>query len=192
LCNSLWMPVFLLMTGILLATTPKVAQRAGGKLFTQSGPLVRQALWLAVLLGMLSAVALLCARPVLTLMNVEAGLIDPAMGYLLGVAFGFPAVALYQVLRCFSDGLGRTRPAMVIGLLGLAINIPLNYIFIYGKLDIPAMGGVGCGWATAVVMWVELLAMLIWVRTAPVYRSSELFTRFDWPQLAVIRRICSV
>ena len=27
--NSIWVPVFLLMTGILLATTPKVAQRFG-------------------------------------------------------------------------------------------------------------------------------------------------------------------
>ena len=27
--NSIWIPVFLLMTGILLATTPKVAQRFG-------------------------------------------------------------------------------------------------------------------------------------------------------------------
>src|SRR5690606_23579405 len=45
---------------------------------------------------------------------------------------------------------------------------------------------------TAVVMWVELLAMLAWVRLAPVYRNSQLFTRFDWPDLAVIRRICSL
>ena len=31
--NSIWVPVFLLMTGILLATTPKVAQRFGGGLY---------------------------------------------------------------------------------------------------------------------------------------------------------------
>ena len=42
--NSIWVPVFLLMTGILLATTPKVAQRFGAGQHAEIGPLVRQAL----------------------------------------------------------------------------------------------------------------------------------------------------
>jgi MATE family multidrug resistance protein len=38
--NSIWMPVFLLMTGILLATTPKVARRFGAGQEAEIGPLV--------------------------------------------------------------------------------------------------------------------------------------------------------
>src|SRR5690606_39459413 len=113
-------------------------------------------------------------EPVLHWMNVEAELVELSMGYLRGVACGFPFVALYHVLRCFSDALGHTRPSMVIGLLGLLLNIPLNYIFIYGKLGVPAMGGVGCGWATGLVMLFMALAMLFWVRRAEYYRASRL------------------
>lgn len=189
--NSLWVPVFLLMTGVLLATTPKVAQRFGAGNHSEIGPLVRQALWLALAVGLLCAVALWNAEPVLHWMQVDDSLIEPAMGYLRAVACGFPAVALYHVLRCFSDGLGHTRPTMVLGLLGL-LNIPLNYIFIYGKLGLPAMGGVGCGWATALVMVAMLLGMLIWVAWAPYYQASGLLRRFDWPQGSVIRRLLSV
>ena len=190
--NSLLVPVFLLMTGVLLATTPKVAQRFGAGNHSEIGPLVRQALWLALAVGLLCAVALWNAEPVLHWMQVDDELIEPAMGYLRAVACGFPAVALYHVLRCFSDGLGHTRPTMVLGLLGLLLNIPLNYIFIYGKLGLPAMGGVGCGWATALVMAAMLLGMLVWVAWAPYYQSSELLRRFDWPQGSVIRRLLSV
>lgn len=190
--NSLWVPVFLLMNGILLATTPKVAQRFGAGSFKEIGPLVRQALWLALALGGLCAVALWNAQPVLELMKVDGELITPAMGYLQAVACGFPCVALYHVLRCFSDGLGHTRPAMVIALLGLLLNIPLNYVFIYGKLGVPAMGGVGCGWATALVMVFMCLALFGWVRWAPYYQSSELFKQFQWPNAAVQRRLLSV
>lgn len=190
--NSLWVPVFLLMTGVLLATTPKVAQRFGAGNHSEIGPLVRQALWLALAVGLLAAVALWNAEPVLHWMQVDDELIEPAMGYLRAVACGFPAVALYHVLRCFSDGLGHTRPTMVLGLLGLLLNIPLNYIFIYGKLGLPAMGGVGCGWATALVMVAMLLGMLVWVAWAPYYQSSGLLRRFDWPQGRVIRRLLSV
>jgi MATE family multidrug resistance protein len=190
--NSIWVPVFLLVTGITLATTPNVAQRFGSEQHEQIGPLVRQALWMGFSIGSLFALLMWNAEPVLHLMQVEPALIDPTMAYLRAVACGFPAVALYQVLRCFSDGLGHTRPSMVVGLLALMLNIPLNYIFIYGKLGLPAMGGVGCGWSTALVMGFMLLAMLFWVRRAGYYQPSQLFTRFDWPQWSVLSRLLSV
>lgn len=190
--NSIWVPVFLLMTGILLATTPKVAQRFGAGSHNEIGPLVRQALWLALGVGLAAAVLLWNAEIILTLMNVDPGLIEPSMGYLRAVACGFPAVALYHVLRCFSDGLGHTRPSMVIGLCGLALNIPLNYIFIYGKLGLPAMGGVGCGWATGLVMGFMFLSMLWWVKWAPFYQPSKIFSHFEWPQWPVLKRLLSV
>ncbi len=190
--NSIWVPVFLLMTGILLATTPKVAQRFGAGAHAEIGPLVRQALWLALAVGIAAAVILWNAEIILSLMNVDPALIEPAMGYLRAVACGFPAVALYHVLRCFSDGLGHTRPSMVIGLCGLALNIPLNYIFIYGKLGLPAMGGVGCGWATGLVMGFMFLSMLWWVKWAPFYQPSRIFSHFEWPQWAVLKRLLSV
>ena len=130
--NSIWVPVFLLMTGTLLATTPKVAQRFGAGKHSEIGPIVRQALWLALVVGLIATSMLIAAEPVLHLMKVDPELIGPCMQYLHGIASGLPAVALYHVLRCTSDGIGRTRPAMVLGLCGLALNIPLNYIFIYG------------------------------------------------------------
>jgi MATE family multidrug resistance protein len=190
--NSLWVPVYLLMTGILLATTPKVAQRFGGGLHNEIGPLVRQALWLALLVGCAGGLLLWHAQIVLEIMGVEPQLIEPTMGYLRAVACGLPAAALYQVLRCYSDGLGLTRPSMMLGLLGLLINIPVNYIFIYGKLGVPAMGGVGCGWATAIVMWSMLLGMLWWVSRAPYYRANQIFSQFDWPNWTTIQRLLSV
>lgn len=190
--NSIWVPVFLLMTGILLATTPKVAQRFGAGQHAEIGPLVRQALWLAGVVGLGGCGLLLSAEPVLHLMKVDPELIAPCMGYLQGIAFGLPAVALYYVLRCSSDGLGRTRPSMVIGLSGLMLNIPLNYVFIYGHLGVPAMGGVGCGWASGIVMWFMALAMALWVGRAAAYRQAQVFAHFDWPQWSVIKRLLTV
>ncbi len=40
------------------------------------------------------------------------------------------------------------------GFIGLLVNIPVNYIFIYGHFGMPELGGVGCGVATASVYWV--------------------------------------
>nr|WP_240892351.1 MATE family efflux transporter [Pseudomonas sp. TMW22091] len=190
--NSIWVPVFLLMSGILLATTPKVAQRFGADTHSDIGPIVRQALWLAVMTGLCAAFVLIGAEPLLHVMNVAPDLIEPCMGYLHGIASGMPAVGLYCVLRNFSDGLGKTRPSMVLGLCGLALNIPLNYIFIYGHFGVSPMGGVGCGWATAIVMWFMALGMVVWTFRGTIYQSSEVYSRFEWPQWAVIKRLLNV
>jgi MATE family multidrug resistance protein len=190
--NSIWVPVFLLMTGILLATTPKVAQRFGAGQEAEIGALVRQALWLALAVGIAAGVMLWNAKPILVVMGVDPELIGPSMVYLYGIGCGIPSVALYYVLRCFSDGLGRTRPSMMIGLLGLLLNIPLNYVFIYGHFGMPALGGAGCGWATAVAMWCMFFAMLAWVRWAPVYKKAGLFDRFEWPRWEPIQRLLSI
>ncbi len=70
--NSIWIPMFLLMTGTLLATTAKVAQRHGAGDQPGTGPLVRQALWLALLIGPLSgAVLWWLSEPILGLMKVR-------------------------------------------------------------------------------------------------------------------------
>ena len=65
---------------------------------------------------------------------------------------GPAAFVLFQVARNFSEG-SHTMPTMVIGLPGLAVNIPGNYIFIHGHFGMPKLGGVGCGVATAIVLW---------------------------------------
>ncbi|MCL7462953.1 MATE family efflux transporter [Pseudomonas sp. NW5] len=190
--NSIWLPVMLLLSGIMMATTAKASRHVGSGDFARLGPLVRQALWLGLLLGLGAALLLWQARSLMGLLKVDAELIDPAMDYLQAVALGFPAIALYQVLRSYSDALGRTRPSMMFGILGLLINVPANYVFIHGLFGLPALGGVGCGWATALVMWCMLLGMLLWVRWAAVYQPSRLFERFEWPRAAEIRPLLAL
>lgn len=62
---------------------------------------------------------------------------------------------------------------MVIGFLGLMVNIPINYIFIYGHFGAPALGGVGCGVATASVYWVMCIMMRWYVKRAGSQRDIK-------------------
>jgi len=77
--------------------------------------------------------------------------------------------------------LSHTRPVLIISVVGLLANIPINYVLIYGKLGVPAMGGVGCGWATAIVMWLMAIMMLVYVYRHRVYREVRLsFKPWHW------------
>lgn len=180
--NSFWVPTFLFLTGVLMIITSKVAANSGSGHNERSGPLVRQGAWMGAIIGSLCCAFLFSVEPVLHWMDVQPELIPITMGYLKSVAVGFPAVALYQALRGLSDGLSQTKPTMLIGFLGLALNVPTNYVLVYGKLGFPAMGAVGCGVATALVMWFMLGCMLVYLKRSTLYDACRLFERFDWPR----------
>ncbi|MGL4716704.1 MAG: MATE family efflux transporter, partial [Aeromonas sp.] len=110
-------------------------------------------------------------------------------GYLHAILWGLPAFALFQVLRNFSEGLSHTMPTMVIGFVGLAVNIPANYIFIHGHFGMPKLGGVGCGVATTIVLWAMLLAMILYVKISPHFSKISLFSQLAPPNGSRIWRL---
>ena len=179
--NAFWVPTFLFLTGVLMIITSKVAASSGAGRLSETGALVRQGVWLGIGVGLCCALFLVSVEPILRVMDVQAELIPITVEYLYGVAAGFPAIAGYQALRGLSDGLSRTKPTMIIGFLGLALNVPVNYVLVYGKLGLPAMGAAGCGWATAIVMYFMLACMVVYLAKTSLYRPSGLFDRFDWP-----------
>ena len=50
-----------------------------------------------------------------------------------------------MVARLLSEGVGKTLPTLYFGLVGLLVNIPVNYVLMHGHLGFPALGAVGCG-----------------------------------------------
>ncbi|MEZ7862025.1 MAG: MATE family efflux transporter, partial [Aeromonadaceae bacterium] len=80
-------------------------------------------------------------------------------------------------------------PTMFIGFIGLVINIPANYILIYGKFGFPALGAVGCGVASALVFWAMCLTMWLYVRRSSAYAGCRPFTRWVSPDRAQMLRI---
>lgn len=206
--SSLWMPLMLFMTGTLMGLTPIVAQLLGGHRAARIRPYVHQALWLGIVLGLFSAILLWCAvMPIFRLMAVPEQVAELSAAYLTAVAFGMPGIALYQALRAFSDGMNHTRPSLWISLLGLGVNIPCNYLLIYGgdglvKLfgdsvpaslqALPGLGALGCGIATALSMWVMCLAMLLYTQRSKAYAPVTLWQAVTWPHRAMIRELLYV
>lgn len=169
--SSIWMPLQLSLSGILMATTPLIAHQVGAERLDQTSAISWQGVWVAVVAASLSVIILNSSDTIMVWMNVAPDLAEKTLTYMSAVSWGFPALLLYQICRSFSEGFGKTRPIMKIALMGLAANIPLNYIFIYGKLGIPAMGAVGCGWATAIVMWLMLFAGALYLRKSPSFNE---------------------
>lgn len=173
--SSIWLPIFLASSGVLMATTPLVAHLVGGNQLTRTREVLGQGGLIALVLGVLSVLILHNTLPLLQWMAVDPELAVKTDSYLKAISWGFPAILMYQVIRSFSEGFGKTRPIMKIAILGLLANIPLNYVLIYGKLGLPELGGVGCGWATAIVMWLTLGAGILYLRRSTTFIECRLF-----------------
>ncbi|WP_293623515.1 MATE family efflux transporter [Salinisphaera sp.] len=206
--SSLWLPLVLFMIGTLMGLTPIVAQHVGARRFGEIRPAVHQALWVAAVLGLACALGIrMLATPLFTFMSVPDDVFALAMRYLAGVAYGLPAIALYETLRFYSDGMGHTRASLQFALFGLGVNVIANYVLIFGGdglvalfgalvpdtlQAIPARGAAGCGIATAISMWSMFLAMLLYTRLAPAYRRARFGAAFSWPALAPIGELLRV
>lgn len=187
--SAIWVPVFLFLVGVMQGLTPFVSQYRGQQDHTAIGGIVLQGLWLALPLGWLGFLLMRNMEPVLILMDVDDAIQPIIIDYLNGLSWGFPAITLFLALRSLTEGMSFTTPVMVVSLIGLAVNIPINYILIYGKFGFPALGGVGCGWATSIVMWLMLVLMLLYCIVFDRKQDTGLFRRFIWPQLAMINSV---
>ncbi len=183
--GSVFIPFFLLALGVLAGISPSSAQLHGAGRTHEIGPLARQGAWLALGLVALLMTGFHFLAPVFAVANIAGSLAHEAAAYVVALSWGLPAIYLYLVLRFASEGIGHTRPMLYVALVAFLLNIPLDYWFMYGGLGVRGMGAVGCGYATAVAMWMQFFAMLIYVGLARRrYRALGLFAHFDWPRRA--------
>ncbi len=187
--SSLWIPLFLAVAGILMALTPMVSQSAGAARFGQIRLALHNGLYLGLALGVLAAWGLRHSSGIFSLMGVEPTVLAITREYVEGLSWGLPAVALYQALRSCNEGLQKTQSIMYVSFLGLACNIPLNYVLIYGKAGFPELGGAGCGYATAIVMWLQMLALAFTSYRSRTFRALGAWQPFERPRLAEIGEI---
>ncbi|MDE2071012.1 MAG: MATE family efflux transporter [Gammaproteobacteria bacterium] len=186
---NVWAPVFLFALGVLMAQSPTTAHLYGAGKSRDIGHYARQMLWLSQVLGWGGFFLLRNLAPFMRAIHIEPAIIPNATAYLDALAWGLPGLCLYQTLRFTSEGIGHTRPMLAIALGALAVNAVLDYVLMYGKLELPALGAAGCGYATAITQWLMFFALLIYVRRRALYRPLEIFARFEWPQWAAQREL---
>ncbi len=172
--TSIRLPTILFGHGLLLALTPVIAQLNGAGRRDRIAYQVRQGFWLASGVSLLIIAVIYNSQLVIDMMhNIDPLLAEKAVGFLHAIMWGAPGYLFFQVVRGQCEGLSKTKPGMVIGFLGLLINIPINYILIFGKFGMPEMGGVGCGVATASVYWMMFLMMRWYAKRASSLRISS-------------------
>ena len=176
--SSLWVPISMGLTGILIAITPIVAQLIGAKKEKEVSFSVIQGIYVATFLAVIVfIIGFFLLDPLLNTMELEIKVHQVAHDYLIAISLGILPLFLYNALRSFIDSLGKTRISMLITLSALPVNIVFNYLFIFGKAGFPELGGVGTGYATALTYWVLLFISVIIVHKQVPFAHFDIFQR---------------
>ena len=176
---GLWIPVMLLFSGIMIATTPLVAEAKGARTPEKIATIARQSLWVAFILGVIAGLVLQVLPLSLPLLGVPESLQPKAGLFLHAIGFGMPAVTMYAALRGYSEALGYPRPVTAISLMALLLLVPLNFIFMYGVGPIPVLGSAGCGFATTILQWLMLMSLALYIFKNRVYQNSQPFNHWE-------------
>lgn len=162
--SSLTVPVLCAGMGLLSILGPIISRLRGEGRDARVGHVVRNGLWVSLALAVAAMAVLWFARQGFALLTDDWHMAKIASDYVKAVLWGVPAFMGYCVFRSLHEGFALTRAVMVVGLGGLAFNIPANFAFVFGWWGLPAMGGAGCGAATALIYWIELILMILLVR----------------------------
>ena len=150
-------------TGITGYLNVFIAQYTGANASSHIGPCIWQGLYFSMAAAILLAGVSLLAEPIFRLGGHPPEIQQLERSYFRILCLGGGIHVAGIALACFFSGRGQTRPVMIINMIGMLFNIPLDYALINGIWIFPEMGIRGAGIAT-VCAWAVitmLYAMLI-------------------------------
>jgi len=188
--NSVWMLNFTACLGILMAISPIIARLYGAGQARKVGRYTRHGMYLGFALGI---VVLLVGRSlmqtVLEVMSIDEGFRDLTLDYARAVLLGAPGIFIFLALRFTTEGVGYTRPIMFTSVFSLLCNVFLNYVLMFGHFGAPALGVEGCGYASAITMWIVAIALGTYMTLSPRLRDLKIFTRIGQFRPSLFREI---
>jgi MATE family multidrug resistance protein len=185
---SAYVTIFISLMGVVLAVGPIVGQLFGARRLPDAGAQLQQAVWLALAMSVLGVALLSFPAPFIALAQAPPEVAGKVRAYLLALAVALPASLLFTAYRGFNNAVSRPKAVMALQLGGLALKIPLSMLLAYGAGPLPALGVTGCGIATAIAMWAQLLVAWTVLRRDPFYRPFSL-GRMPRPEPRALRAL---
>ena len=162
--NALFFTVMVFAMGALMGITPLVGIQVGNLTSNNDSglssdsehseqsnskfiiaSLFQNGMLFTILLSILTFVLLGGCIPFLHCFGQDPEVIEVARPYYILIVISIVPFLFFTFFKQFLEGLGNTSVAMVITLVMNALNIFLNWLFIYGNWGCPELGAAGAG-----------------------------------------------
>ncbi|SDE98007.1 MATE family efflux transporter [Chitinophaga filiformis] len=190
--SSLFSIFMVVGIGMSYGLTPLIAQEHGRKNIAQCGFLLRHSLVINIVLGVLLSTAIITGSNYLHLLGQEEDVRVLARPFLqlLGISY-FPLM-IFLTFKQFAEGLGFTRQAMNISIIGNALNIIIGITLVYGLFGAPRLGVIGVGIGTLTDRVLMAVAMTWYVLSSPRFKAYLVNFRQRYLSMAAIKQILGI
>ncbi|NLN74663.1 MAG: MATE family efflux transporter [Bacteroidales bacterium] len=149
--------------GLIGYSTALVGQYFGAKEHKKT----IKTLFQSLIIVAISYPAILILKPfviqIFSLIGTPKSQLPYQIEYLNILALGSLISLFRHVISCYFTGIGKTRIVMYSALTAMLVNIFFDYIFIFGKLGLPAMGIAGAAYASIAGQIISSLLLLIFL-----------------------------
>lgn len=183
---NVWEIIALFFMGVGLANAPLIGRHFGVQDWGAIREQLHQSAWLALACGILTVLLVYCAIRSFHLWDIDPEVRGIAVDYLLAVLPGAACLAVIPLFRASLESMNEIHFVMKVSVIAFVLNIFADYLFVFGGLGIPAMGGAGCGYATSIILTFELLAFAIYLFRSPRLSELKLLQSFSAPRWSMI------
>jgi multidrug resistance protein, MATE family len=171
LTSSLATIVFAAVWGLLSAVSVRIGTAYGAGQGRQVPLILRSSLVLGALAGVGGGLVMAGIWPLLPLLGQPPEVIAAMPAYWALIAAMMVPFAVLTVFKSAFEATNRPWLGTAFAFLGVVLNIPLNYLLIWGIGPLPELGLVGAGVASLVAESLALLAAWVyWLRARSMRR----------------------
>lgn len=198
--GSLFLLIYLAALGLALAITPLVGEQYARGDRREVGRLFENSVIYCTLIGVVATAIAIALRPFISVLgewmsapgqNITL-VAEMALPYYDMLIWSVIPLMLFLAVKQFLEGIGNTKTAMWITLGGNALNILLNYIFIFGKWGAEPMGAEGAGLATLISRVLQTVAIALYYYVSRRLRIYRAFFERDAITKSYIRSLFKV
>lgn len=164
--------------GVGGAITIIAAQYWGKRDAKQIRHLVAVGMQISFIVGVVfSVLCIVFARPISSFFTEDVAVVQASVEYMQIVALSYLLFSLSQALISAMRAVETVNIGTVVSLVSLLVNVVLNYLFIFGKFGLPAMGIRGAAVATVAARAAELIVIAAYM----AFKDEKL--RMKWKDM---------
>jgi len=190
--NSAFSLILIIGIGISYGLTPLIAQSSGKSDIAMGGTLLKNSLLVNLITGTLLLGTGLVVMNFIGRLGQSPEVVAQAKIFIFYLALSIFPLMIFLGFKQFAEGLGFTRQAMNISILGNIFNICLGIILVFGLLGNPKMGIQGIGISTFLDRLLMSISMGLFVFFSPHFKKYIHFLKSSPFSMDLVKKILSI
>jgi MATE family multidrug resistance protein len=192
LVSLIWFSLSVLFFGILNASSVLVAHQYGARNEKAISEIMGQSYILGFIICIVLGIILACVPLLLRYCDQPPVVLELANQYVHAMIWQIPGLITLIVGEQFLAAIGRAKIVLRISSMVVPIEIPLIYIFIFGKFGMPACGVAGIGYGFAITYTISAIGLVLYLMLGKQYQKYKIFDSINKINLHYLKELIRI